>query len=67
MLFVASDLPEVQVLREQRGQRSPGSVGELPQTINVLLALADRDYVAALTAARAGKTVPRPHSRWSEA
>ena len=28
---------------------------------------AGRDYVAALTAARSGKKVPRPHSRWSEA
>ncbi|SRR5208282_681600 len=26
-----------------------------------------REFVAALTAARAGRAVPHPHSRWSEA
>jgi PadR family transcriptional regulator PadR len=31
------------------------------------LTLAGREYVAALAPARAGRTVPRPHNRWSEA
>ena len=31
------------------------------------LSPAGREYVAALTAARAGQTMPHPHNRWSEA
>ena len=31
------------------------------------LTVAGREFVAALTAARAGQTVPHPHGRWSEA
>jgi PadR family transcriptional regulator, regulatory protein PadR len=31
------------------------------------LSTAGREYVAALTAARAGQAMPHPHNRWSEA
>jgi len=31
------------------------------------LSPAGREYVARLTAARAGQTMPHPHNRWSEA
>jgi DNA-binding PadR family transcriptional regulator len=31
------------------------------------LSPAGREYVAALTAARTGQTMPHPHNRWSEA
>jgi PadR family transcriptional regulator PadR len=44
----------------------PGPAGRPPRHL-YRLTLAGREYVAALPAARAGRAVPRPHNRWSEA
>ena len=44
----------------------PG-VGSRPPRHMYRLPPAGRDFVAALAAARAGRTVPHPRSRWSEA
>ena len=44
----------------------PGPPGRPPRHL-YRLTLAGREYVAALPAARAGRAVPRPRNRWSEA
>ena len=44
----------------------PGQ-GSRPPRHLYRLTLAGREYVAALAAAPAGRTVPRPRDRWSEA
>ena len=44
----------------------PGA-GSRPPRHLYRLTPAGREFAAALTAARAGRTVPHPHSRWSEA
>jgi len=44
----------------------PG-VGSRPPRHLYRLTPVGREFVAALTAARAGRTVPHPRSRWSEA
>ncbi len=44
----------------------PG-VGSRPPRHLYRLTPAGREFVAALATARAGRTVPHPHSRWSEA
>jgi len=43
------------------------SRGSRPPRHLYRLTLAGREYVAALPTARADRTVPRPHNRWSEA
>jgi PadR family transcriptional regulator PadR len=42
-------------------------LGSRPPRHLYRLTLAGQEYVAALPAVRAGRTVPRPHNRWSEA
>ncbi len=42
-------------------------MGSRPPRHLYRLTLAGREYVAELAAARAGRAVPRPRNRWSEA
>ena len=44
----------------------PGLASRPPRHL-YRLTLAGREFVAALTAARVGRTLPHPHSRWNEA
>ena len=44
----------------------PGLASRPPRHL-YRLTVAGREFVAALTAARAGQTVPHPRGRWSEA